>query len=101
MFHGVLGHSVLEFVSSKLNTLSGNVVPTWNKYMPKGSTPLKTPAKAAEGRSTILLHFLYHFVTMVHPIPCYARVRPPFANDGGSASILTFGSVVFSVITRG
>jgi len=76
LFHGVLGHSVLEFVSSQLNTLSGNVVPTWNKYMPKGSTPLKTPAKAAEGA-----------LKVVYMPTCVTRTMGPARGDTETGSV--------------
>eukprot|EP00959_Pyramimonas_sp_CCMP1952_P366915 7684707-Pyramimonas_sp.AAC.1 len=45
-FHGLLGPRVLEAVSFKLNSLSSNVIPTWNKFMPRGAAPLRPVPKA-------------------------------------------------------
>lgn len=35
--HRVVGPTPLEWVSSKLNKLSGNLIPAWNPYMPSVS----------------------------------------------------------------
>jgi len=40
--HGVLGSTVLEGTSRALNKVSGNLIPVWNKYMPKGAKKLDT-----------------------------------------------------------
>jgi D-lactate dehydrogenase len=36
-FHTVLGTTLMESVSYGLRKLSGNTIPLWNKYMPKGT----------------------------------------------------------------
>ena len=33
--HSVVGPQPLQYISSALNRLSGNLVPEWNPYMPK------------------------------------------------------------------
>jgi len=40
--HGVLGSSMLEGTSRLLNKVSGNMIPVWNKYMPRGAKKLDT-----------------------------------------------------------
>ncbi|CAG9465318.1 unnamed protein product [Pedinophyceae sp. YPF-701] len=47
MAHAVVGPKVLEGVSGFLNKASGNYIPAWNKYMPKGAAPLREPKKPA------------------------------------------------------
>eukprot|EP00217_Crustomastix_stigmatica_P007397 CAMPEP_0183793250 /NCGR_PEP_ID=MMETSP0803_2-20130417/3086_1 /TAXON_ID=195967 /ORGANISM="Crustomastix stigmata, Strain CCMP3273" /LENGTH=1128 /DNA_ID=CAMNT_0026037623 /DNA_START=16 /DNA_END=3400 /DNA_ORIENTATION=- len=42
-FHNVLGPKPLELISKSLNKVSGNLVPVWNPYMPKGAKPLPEP----------------------------------------------------------
>jgi len=43
MFHAIFGPGLLESTSATLNKLSGQAIPTWNKYMPRGAGSLKTP----------------------------------------------------------
>jgi hypothetical protein len=47
----VLGPTPLEVVSRWMNKMTGNFVPVWNPYMPKGAAPLP-PATAAPAAAT-------------------------------------------------
>ena len=59
--HRVVGPKPLEAISSGLNRLSGNMVPQWNPYMPKGASKLnmkpEEPQQTATGipREVLLL----------------------------------------------
>ena len=46
-FHNVLGSYPLETISGALNRLSGNYIPKWNPYMPKGASSVRAPAAIA------------------------------------------------------
>ena len=47
--HSIVGPRPLQYISSALNRLSGNMVPEWNPYMPKvGLMALSYPV--ASGR---------------------------------------------------
>eukprot|EP01024_Parvocaulis_polyphysoides_P013001 TRINITY_DN1497_c0_g3_i3.p1 TRINITY_DN1497_c0_g3~~TRINITY_DN1497_c0_g3_i3.p1 ORF type:complete len:595 (-),score=124.44 TRINITY_DN1497_c0_g3_i3:425-2209(-) len=41
--HRVVGPWPLKATSELLNRATGNYIPAWNRYMPRGATPLKTP----------------------------------------------------------
>lgn len=41
--HRVVGPKPLQAISTLLNKASGNLVPEWNPYMPRGAAPLKAP----------------------------------------------------------
>jgi len=41
-FHGIFGSGFLESTSRLLNKATGNFIPIWNKYMPKGAKKLDT-----------------------------------------------------------
>ncbi len=44
-FHSALGTSVMKGISSGLKTLSGNRIPQWNPYLPKGAKKIDTGAQ--------------------------------------------------------
>jgi D-lactate dehydrogenase len=44
-FHMILGSSVMKGISAGIRTVSGNTIPSWNKYMPSGATRIK-PGKS-------------------------------------------------------
>lgn len=44
-FHSALGTGVMKGISSGLKTLSGNRIPQWNPYLPKGAKKIDTEAQ--------------------------------------------------------
>jgi len=50
-FHTILGTNVMQGISGGLRRISGNRIPAWNKYMPKGARNIKT--KKEEGSDNL------------------------------------------------
>ncbi len=40
-FHSVLGDKIMQAVASTVRNISGNTIPLWNKYMPKGASKIR------------------------------------------------------------
>ncbi|HLN56174.1 MAG TPA: FAD-binding and (Fe-S)-binding domain-containing protein [Bacteroidales bacterium] len=47
-FHAILGTSLMKGISNGLRRISGNTIPAWNRYMPKGSSGIKIRRKVME-----------------------------------------------------
>lgn len=79
--HSLLGPSPLEYISSRLNKVSGNMVPEWNSYMPKGASALNMnpvkPAKQAKGVPR----------QVVYMASCVTRMMGPAKGDEETASV--------------
>ena len=73
--HSVLGAGVLTSVSEALNKATGHMVPAWNKYMPKGASPLNmhphVPAQADKGIPR----------KVVYVPTCVTRIMGPSKSD--------------------
>ena len=83
-FHGVLGPAPLEVTSKLLNKVSGNFIPEWNRYMPKGAAafdPAAAPKPAALAEAGIPRKVVY--------MPsCVTRMMGPArGDDGADASV--------------
>ena len=53
-FHSLLGSSVMGAVSSSLRVMSGNLIPKWNKEMPKAPKKLKGDIVNPEGKYQVI-----------------------------------------------
>lgn len=42
LFHAILGTGIMQAVSGGLRRISGNRIPAWNRFMPKGARVIKT-----------------------------------------------------------
>ncbi len=76
--HRVLGQTVLSSVSSVLNSWTGHLVPTWNKYMPTGASPLKEPMKPQAPLQA---------QKVVYVPSCVTRMMGPSTSDPEKASV--------------
>eukprot|EP00210_Caulerpa_lentillifera_P003146 g3006.t1 len=78
--HRLLGSSTLSSISGALNRWSGNYIPTWNPYMPKGSSKLQQPAPVVPMEGKIPQKVVY--------VPaCVTRMMGPAHGDQETASV--------------
>jgi D-lactate dehydrogenase len=56
LLHLVLGTSALGWLSHAARALSGNALPLWNRYMPRGASPLPTFSRSA-GNTPRVIYF--------------------------------------------
>ena len=80
--HGVLGPRPLEVVSGTLNRVTGNVVPEWNRYMPRGAAPLRRPAAPAAPVADKGIPR-----KVVYAPSCVTRMMGPARGDTETASV--------------
>ena len=73
--HGVLGSTVLEGTSRALNKVSGNLIPVWNKYMPKGAKKLDTSDCATSPEEVDVRN------SVVYIPSCVTRMMGPARGD--------------------
>lgn len=73
--HGVLGSSVLETTSRLLNKISGNSIPVWNKYMPRGAKKLDTSDCVSGAEETDIRN------SVVYIPSCVTRMMGPARGD--------------------
>jgi len=73
--HGVLGSTVLEGTSKVLNKVSGNFIPVWNKYMPKGAKKLDTSGCATSAEDVDVRN------SVVYIPSCVTRMMGPARGD--------------------
>ncbi|KAG2497441.1 hypothetical protein HYH03_004596 [Edaphochlamys debaryana] len=98
MAHSIVGAKPLEAVSRALNSLTNHVVPVWNPYMPRGATPLKVPAPAAEPVAAGGIPR-----RVVYMPSCVTRMMGPAAGDTETAPVhdklmSLFGKAGYQVI---
>lgn len=78
--HRVMGPTPLVKISEALNRLSGNYIPTWNPYMPKGAARLPTPSPVSPSDSKVPQKVVY--------VPaCVTRMMGPAHGDSETASV--------------
>jgi D-lactate dehydrogenase len=78
-FHSIMGSTVLSTVSNLLNRATGNFIPTWNPYMPRGAKPLQ-PAPSPSGQASTSLQ--RDMVRKVVYLPsCVTRMMGPAKGD--------------------
>jgi D-lactate dehydrogenase len=91
MVHGVLGPGVLGAVSGFLNKASGNYIPAWNMYMPKGAAPLKEPTTANSATTTTTRTKTENKVgvprQVVYAPSCVTRMMGPSRSDTETESV--------------
>jgi D-lactate dehydrogenase len=83
VMHGVVGPKPLQWISSKLNALTGRAVPVWNPYMPAAAARLPTPvppslsaAAATDAPRKV-----------VYVPSCVTRMMGPSRGDSEQASV--------------
>ena len=54
LVHLVLGTSIMERISRMARIMTGNALPLWNRFMPRGADALPSPTVAADGRRKIV-----------------------------------------------
>ena len=57
LFHSLLGSSVMNAISGGLRKVSGNRIPMWNPYMPKGSSAINTLKEAGNAGIRKVVYF--------------------------------------------
>lgn len=56
-FHIIFGTKIMKGLSGGIRTLSGNLVPLWNPYMPLGAKKIKTELLQKVGRDKKVVYF--------------------------------------------
>ncbi|RJP61752.1 MAG: FAD-binding oxidoreductase [Ignavibacteriales bacterium] len=46
-FHSVLGDKIMHAIATTLRNISGNTIPLWNKYMPKGAEKIEITSNSS------------------------------------------------------
>ena len=78
--HRIMGSTPLVKISEALNRLSGNYVPTWNPFMPKGASKLPNPYPVEPSSSKVPQKVVY--------VPaCVTRMMGPAHGDPETASV--------------
>lgn len=78
--HAVLGPAPLRAISGALNKISGNYVPVWNEYMPRGAKALPTPKPVEQTAPGIERKVVY--------LPsCVTRMMGPARGDSTEKSV--------------
>ena len=54
LIHRVAGTAFMTRASSLLRSVSGNRLPLWNPFMPKGADPVRTPLRAGNARPAVV-----------------------------------------------
>lgn len=62
VFHSVLGTGLMELISGSMRKLSGNRIPLWNLWMPKGAMRIKK-LKNERIKDPLIPSFLHSFIT--------------------------------------
>lgn len=55
-FHAILGDTLMGGIAGGMRSMSGNLIPKWNKYMPKGAHKIKHQI-ANEGKTDKVVYF--------------------------------------------
>ena len=86
--HRVVGAAPLAAVSSVLNAVSGNYVPAWNPYMPRGAAPLKPPVKPPAPAAAAAATGAREIPRKVVYLPsCVTRMMGPALSDPERESV--------------
>ena len=81
----VVGPKPLEVISRWMNSVTGNFVPVWNPYMPKGASPVKAPSSSS---STAAQQQQRGVPRQVVYLPsCVTRMMGPSGSDSETASV--------------
>ncbi|WIA35081.1 hypothetical protein OEZ86_003567 [Tetradesmus obliquus] len=84
--HKVVGPKPLEVISRWMNSMTGNFVPVWNPYMPKGASPVKAPSSSSS--STAAQQQQRGVPRQVVYLPsCVTRMMGPSGSDSETASV--------------
>lgn len=86
----VVGPKPLEIISRWMNSITGNTVPVWNPYMPKGAAPVKAPSSSSTTASTTAATAAAARTVprkVVYLPSCVTRMMGPAAGDYETASV--------------
>jgi D-lactate dehydrogenase len=57
LFHTILGTNVMQFLSHGLRRISGNTIPAWNQFMPRGAKVIKTNNEVSSSDRRKVVYF--------------------------------------------
>lgn len=83
----VVGPRPLEIISRWMNSITGNAVPVWNPYLPKGAAPVKTPTSSTQASSTPTTTARSVPRQVVYLPSCVTRMMGPAGGDYETASV--------------
>ncbi|KAF6262291.1 FAD linked oxidase [Scenedesmus sp. NREL 46B-D3] len=84
--HKVVGPKPLEIISRWMNSMTGNFVPVWNPYMPKGASPVKAPSSSST--AAVQQQQARGVPRQVVYLPsCVTRMMGPAGSDSETASV--------------
>jgi D-lactate dehydrogenase len=84
----VVGPKPLEIISRWMNSMTGNFVPVWNPYMPKGASPVKAPSSSSSTAAAQQQQETRGVPRQVVYLPsCVTRMMGPAGSDTETASV--------------
>eukprot|EP00878_Enallax_costatus_P007347 GHUV01007694.1.p1 GENE.GHUV01007694.1~~GHUV01007694.1.p1 ORF type:complete len:822 (+),score=249.18 GHUV01007694.1:1374-3839(+) len=87
--HKVVGPRPLEIISRWMNNMTGNTIPVWNPYMPKGASPVQQPSSSSSSATAVATAAAARGVPrkVVYLPSCVTRMMGPAAGDSETASV--------------
>lgn len=87
-FQQVVGPRPLEIISRWMNSMTGNTIPVWNPYMPKGASRVKPPSNSSSNTAATTSAGGRAVPRKVVYLPsCVTRMMGPAAGDSQTASV--------------
>jgi D-lactate dehydrogenase len=83
----VVGPRPLEIISRWMNSMTGNFVPVWNPYMPKGASPVKAPSSSSTAAAQQQQAARGVPRQVVYLPSCVTRMMGPAGSDTETASV--------------
>jgi hypothetical protein len=83
----VVGPKPLEIISRWMNSMTGNFVPVWNPYMPKGASPVKAPSSSSTAAAQQQQETRGVPRQVVYLPSCVTRMMGPAGSDTETASV--------------